>query len=301
MVDLHFLFGVAPRSGTTYLGDLLAAHPAVELPRDLPEDGLLQPLHHLDAYVEDLAKFWESWPDLATPGPNDVMQAVGRGFQNLVLERSSKDAVDVVVSKTPFPTNLDRLRELFPESRAIVIVRDGRSVVESTVRTWGSPFDVAAARFRDGAREILRAIGSVESAPPHLHVVSYESLFADPVGVTSRALEFLGLDSSLLPADAVEGAPVRGSSTARGDESGDAVHWDAVERPADFAPTTRWNSWTDRQHELFAAIAGDENVALGYGANKVGGLARSSSALLSLRRAAFTVLPDSARDSFRRR
>lgn len=301
MAELHFLFGVAPRSGTTYLGDLLALHPHCAPPVDLPEDGVLLPLKHLDAYTAELEDFWKSWPNLDVPSRGHVLGELGGALRNMIMSRSADVDAHVVMSKTPFPTNLNRLAEVFPESKAIVIVRDGRSVVESTVRTWGSPFDVAAARFRDGARSILEAVGSLDAAPPHLHVISYEELFESPVSVVADALTFLGLDPALLPGDAVVASPVRGSSTARGVEKSDgSVHWEAVERPADFAPTTRWESWTPRQHQLFGAVAGQENRALGYDAEDVDGSTKAMAATLGARRKLVDALPASFRRSLRR-
>lgn len=300
MAELHFLFGVAPRSGTTYLGDLLALHPDCALPVELPEDGVLLSLHHLDAFNDELHEFWGSWPELSLPSRADVLAGIGDGLQNMIVSRATGPDPAIVLSKTPFPNNLSRLGELFPQSKAIVIVRDGRSVVESTVRTWNSPFDVASARFRDGARSILDAIGSTDSVPPHLHLVRYEELFDDPVRIARDALAFLGLDPSLLTSDDVEQSPLRGSSTATTGETEGSVHWEAVERPADFAPTTRWESWTERQHQLFAAVAGPENRALGYDTADVDGSTQAMASTLRARRRVVDALPISWRRTLRR-
>ncbi len=285
---------MAPRSGTTFLGDLLALHPGCELPDGVPEDGLLGPLGHLDRYVGELERFWESWPDVSTPERDEVFRGIGSGLGAMLLARASGEA-DVVVTKTPFPANLDRIGALFPDSRGVVIVRDGRSVVESTVRTWGSPFDVAAARFRDGARSILDAIGSINHPPAHLRVVRYEDLYADTVQTALDVVDFFGLDTGHFPVDSVDAMPVRGSSTISTAADGD-VHWDAVDKPADFAPTERWSSWTDHQHELFAAIAGAENRAFGYESVEVSTKARGLDAALGARRRVVDALPPTLRD-----
>ena len=299
MSRLHFLFGVAPRSGTTYLGDLLALHPDCSQPVGLPEDGLLGAIGHLDSFSAQLVEFWRSWPELGVPTSPEVMEAIGSGLREMVTARAeTTSGRNLVLSKTPFPTNLNRLRDLFPESKAIVIVRDGRAVVESTVRTWGSPFDVASARFRDGARSILGATGGIDAAPEHLHVLTYESLFDDPLSVAGEALRFLGLDPSLLPADSVVNSPVRGSSTSRGDEG--VVHWDAMDRPENFQPKSRWHSWSDSQHQLFAAIAGEENRSLGYEAEEVGATMRRKANVLAARRFLHGALPERAASGLER-
>ncbi|NNF64074.1 MAG: sulfotransferase [Acidimicrobiia bacterium] len=280
--ELHFLFGVAPRSGTTYLGDLLALHPRCALPADLPEDGFLKALGALDGYVAEVQSLWQSWPDLAVPTSAELRAAVGAGLGDLLCTRSG---AEFTLSKTPYPTNLHRLREVFPDSKAVVIIRDGRSVTESMVRTWSMRFDMAAALFRDGARSVLQAIPNPDSPPAHLHLVRYEDLFEDTQRVLNDVLGFFGLEADEMPSGAIADLPVRGSSTARGDKDGAGdVHWEAVKRPADFNPVDRWSAWDERQHRKFAAVAGPENVALGYDAATAQASDRATERAFSLRR-----------------
>lgn len=280
---LHFVFGVAPRSGTTYLGDLLALHPHCNLPADLPEDGLLKSLHKLDSYTNDLEDFWRAWPDLDVPTTDELRTAIGGGLANMLMQRSG---ADVTVSKTPFPTHLDQIQSVFPTAKAVVVVRDGRSVTESMVRTWGMKFDMAAALFRDGARSILDAAPDPNAPPAHLRIARYEDLFTDTQNVLAEVLDFFGLDNDEMPESAIADLPVRGSSTERGAQvPGDEVHWGAVERPADFNPLDRFSGWTDRQHRSFAIIAGAENRAFGYASADTGPADRVIDGLFSIRRA----------------
>ena len=74
------------------------------------------------------------------------------GFLSAQLERrkqlSAKDGHNGrptrLVTKTPTVKNLGLFFQLFPTSKLLVLVRDGRSVVESAVRTFDRPYGHAA-------------------------------------------------------------------------------------------------------------------------------------------------------------
>ncbi len=60
------------------------------------------------------------------------------------------------MAKTPSVKNL-QLLNVMPIGKSVVIVRDGRAVVESGMRSFGWSFDAAARMWTRGADTIMQA------------------------------------------------------------------------------------------------------------------------------------------------
>jgi len=151
----------------------------------------------------------------------------------------------------------------FPTAQLIILGRDGRAVVESCVRTFGWDFDLAARRWAVAASRAMRFLDGRATDDPVVRLVRYEDLVADPGRQLTNLFAFLGLDIADYDFSAAEQLPVRGSSVHLGGQA--RVHWDPVERTADFDPLRRWVDWSAEQHMRFAWLAGRQQVALGYG------------------------------------
>jgi hypothetical protein len=100
--------------------------------------------------------------------------------------------------------------------------------------------------------------------------VRYEELIDRPKDVMRSVCETVGLDPERFPYDAIDGMPIRGSSTLAA-EGGAAVHWEPVERSASFNPRERWQAWDDHRHRRYGAVAGAQHRALGYELVEPGG------------------------------
>jgi hypothetical protein len=168
-----------------------------------------------------------------------------------------------LVTKNPSVTGIEQVFRFFPEAQVIILVRDGRAVAESCVRTFGWEFDLAARRWAAAVDTALRFIDGRSPDDPSVRLVRYEDLVVDPGRHMKQLLSFLGLDTADFDFDAAERLPVRGSSVFRGGKS--LVHWEPVERTRDFDPLQRWAHWSEDQHRRFAWLAGRLQVALGYG------------------------------------
>jgi len=138
----------SPRSGTTLLGQLFAAHPEVaywEEPRPIWSIG--------NAYRQDDVLTAE---DL-TPG---IARAIDQRFHRF-LSQSGRSRF---AEKTP--SNMLRLRfihALYPDCRIIHIYRDGRSVVSSSLRMLEKPPDRGRilARLQETPLRSWPAMGSM--------------------------------------------------------------------------------------------------------------------------------------------
>jgi protein-tyrosine sulfotransferase len=255
-----FVHGIAPRSGTNHLLNLLCVHPDCAPPSPIWEDHLLTHVPHLDAYVEAVTGSWDpGWEGSAELGAT-LLEALGDGITRFLADRADAPRV---VTKTPRVDNLARFGALFPRACLLILLRDGRAVVESGSRTFGWFRDAAIHDWADAARDIVDFDAAERGGALRYRVVRYEELVARPEKCLQEILGFLGLDVARYDFERAASLPVRGSSTF-GRSAGDRIHWDGAERGADFDPIGRFRHWSRWQHARFNWIAGDALRELGY-------------------------------------
>ena len=282
----------APRSGTTWLQRLMAAHESV---------ASSQETDLLDAYVGCWADNWQRhlpeddavWQTRRHKGLPAVLTA--DEFENLLRSvvfsvygkvAALKPTARVVLDKNPHYAGRTRLiRQLLPEARIIHMLRDGRDVAASLVaagRSWGR--DWAPRRVDRAAQQWLDFVGSVIDVdiPRDRYLeVRYEDLLADGPRILSRCLAFCGMtvdpedcqriyDNLPLP----QMRPLAGPAANRRVDpllwSGEVVRrlGEAPSEPLGFLGEGRsgqWrSSWNARDRWAFSEVAGDLLVQLRY-------------------------------------
>jgi protein-tyrosine sulfotransferase len=278
-----FILGIAPRCGTNYLHDLIRLHPDCESASSvLEEDNLLANAHLLTKYVDGVARWWKQhWGSDELQAEKEALaQHVGDGLIAFLLAQverrkqlAGKNGGDRrprrLVTKTPTVKNLALFSRLFPTSHLIVLIRDGRSVVESAVRTFERPYAHAAREWAESA-QIIQDYCQQEQGKRFL-LVRYEDLYSNVERELRRIFKYLQLDPDSYDYASAANLPVRGSSTLRGQPSAHEVpwvargiHWDPVEKPANFNPVERWANWSRSKHERFNWLAGERLEKFGY-------------------------------------
>jgi hypothetical protein len=156
--------------------------------------------------------------------------------------------------------NVERIRQIFPGARLIMIYRDGRDVVTSdrffTEDYGGKSFDFASAVH--AWREDMEAhLAAAERHP--VFACAYESLLADGVSVAKSLFRFLGLshDDPLIT-DLLERSSFRFyAGRERGEEDRKRFYRKGI--------AGDWkNHFTAEDTALFKEIAGDMLIRLGY-------------------------------------
>ena len=253
------ILGLAPRSGTNYLWDLLCLHPDCAPGREpIREDFFLEHADRLLDFVRTVRSRWDpAWGQVGVDTVADLHAALGAGLLSFL----TVDPARRLVVKTPSVVNLEHAHTLFPTAQVLVLARDGRAVVESCVRTFGWDFDLAARRWADAARTAREFFTDRSPTDPGARLVRYEDLVTDLRPALAALLDFLGLDRDRYDFGAAEHLPVRGSSDTA--HTG-AVHWQPVAREEAFDPLRRWQHWAPHDHQRFAWLAGTEQAALGY-------------------------------------
>jgi hypothetical protein len=264
------IFGISQRSGTNFLANLLLCHPdCVPCGRPVLEGHLLADAGLLARYARATARRWpRRWGDRAE-GRRALLGHLGEGLMSFVEARG--EGKGRVVVKTPSPANLDLYPQLFPAAHVVLLVRDGRSVVESLHTGFRRSYSGAGLTWRAGARSILSFVESARRRHDlRWTIVRYEDLLGDVEGELRRLLTHLDLDPDRFDFERARTLPVFGSSFIR--VAGGSLTWQPVEREVGFDPARRFEAWPRSLHERFRWIAGREQRALGYGlADDAGG------------------------------
>jgi hypothetical protein len=310
-VPLVALIG-APRSGTTWLQNLLGADPRVVTPQ---ETSLFS------RYVAPLDESWrwglrgtaDDWArrrfsGLSAALTEDEFTALVRDFVQQALQRILllKPGAEVVLEKTPSHSlHVELIARFAPQVRFLHIIRDGRDVAASLVdaaRGWGSAWGAPGTVDRAARTwvEYLSAARHAQEVAPY-HEVRYEQLRGqDGLSALRQIFEFCG-------------APIDESEARRRFEEysfqrqqssgvtavvfgGEAIrHAAAGSEPEGFfrrGDVGGWSdNWTLQQRVEFDDIAGDMLVALGYESDdrwlgNTRAVARARRALVGRRRVA---------------
>jgi protein-tyrosine sulfotransferase len=287
-LDPIFILGITERSGTNFLQDVLCLHPqcskgGLGSQGYLAEDFLPSYAELLAWYADAVSAHWNitGW-GIEYLGKDLLCRYLGDGimsFLNLQLERGGHQVSVAngamgraggvrLVAKTPSVRSLEHFHRVFPSARLLIIVRDGRAVAESAVKTYNVRHEQAAREWAEAAQAIIRFQQTAGSENKYL-IVKFEDLYLKLEQELRRIFSFLGLDATNYDFGAAQNLPVRGSSTLA--VPGKAVHWRPVQKTASFDPLSRWKHWSRARHERFNWIAGTCMAHLGYETETFGG------------------------------
>jgi hypothetical protein len=258
--EVIFILGILQRSGTNYLSDLLVQHPDCTPMPTIGEDFLLANADKLVAFTEGVARQWNPKWDPDGRAKGELRQNLAAACVSFLVSKTREFRGTLpryIVTKTPSVENL-HLLPFFPHSKTVVIVRDGRAVVESGMKSFGWEFEKACRNYARGAQIIADA----RSQKLPFLLVRYEDLVSNLRGELPPVLSYLDLDAGSYRWEAGEKLPVRGSSSF-GTKPG-AVHWEPVQKTVDFNPLQRSAEWDSAKHERFNWIAGRQSAFLGY-------------------------------------
>lgn len=268
-----FLLGIMPRSGTNFLAELLCRHPDCGATFHITEDFLLANAHHLETFVNSVHHSWSLlWGEYDASLKEPLLRALGHGLEQYLYEQTEADWLEahrgsdtwpdtvkvrpkVRIARTPSVENLELFTRL-TDAKAIVIIRDGRSVVESGMRSFGWWFEDALQRWASEAKRII----DVANSSPQIYCVRYEDLLDDRPGELHKLFNFISVDPNLYDYEAE--VPVRGSSTFFNKQQG--INWHDTKPDESFDPRQRWQHWSRSRRARFSWVAAKEMRGLGY-------------------------------------
>jgi hypothetical protein len=233
-----------PRSGTSMMQWALRQHPALWGGQ---ESDFMIPL------VDKLREVWEfgnqrerlHWLSGQNVGWEEFLGHVGVGVNSMYMSRSR--GLRWVEQTPQYTLHLDDICLLFPGARFVFMVRDGREVVAS-LRSFVNP--VSHERACRIWRDFITAgqAFSKGSRGGQLLMASYRNAVGDTEAEMMRIFQFIGEPFAQESVDFIRKRNPINSSFA-GEERSDGP---------------RWLEWSNEEREVFADIAGDLLIGLGF-------------------------------------
>jgi hypothetical protein len=272
--------GGAPRSGTTYVQLLLYAS---------GEFATAQESHLFTAFLGRLDEVWERFEERSkTHRDVGLPTVISRARFDEILRSAAIAVMSDIASREPgAPWVLEKTPEnvlvwplitrLLPKARFIIVVRDPRAVVASTIaaRSWAGEW--AQREVAQIAESWVRSVSAglaLEASHPHVIRVRYERLRAQTPSVLTEMLGRFGLRA---PPEKVRRIVASVSLEALKEKRVEAP-WPLAGEPPNFFREGSRTAW--RQELSIAQIALIEDVAkeemkiLGYEpVIRIGGLA----------------------------
>lgn len=188
-----------PRSGSTFVQRVLAAHPDVAT---LSEPWLLLPLMYALRPGGARAEYWHTQAADAIedfcrelPGGTDEYLAAVHELACTLYSRAAGPGVRYFVDKTPhYHLVLDELFRAFPDSRFVFLWRNPLAALSSAIETfcdgrWKPAYFVA--EYVGGLR---RLVETFEAHRDHVYAVRYEDLIAGGEAEWRGVFEYLELE-----------------------------------------------------------------------------------------------------------
>lgn len=249
------IHGIMKRSGTVYVGELLSLHPDIhsypnkiwEVPF-LPLTGDIQNLQQefFLAYEQNIGKI----------GEDDFLPIFGAAFVNYLYALTPEGRRLLV--KMPGVQYLHHFYSVFPSENLLVLTRDGRDLVASTIKTWPQiRFSDACRRWNRSAQLVMTCHARFSKKDGYW-LAQYENAVKEPERFVEEACQRFHLDFSQYPLEKIQSLRVIGSSTTRAQ----GKTW--IQKPKDFQPIGRWQHWSAWKKWTFKRIAGQSLIELGY-------------------------------------
>jgi hypothetical protein len=192
----------SPRSGSTLLERMLAAHPLIY---GRPEPHLLTPLAHLGYYAKvDKAPYdavlaaeaaREFVADLPA-GENDYLDAC-RAYTDTLYARmlATQPGKQFFLDKTPaYALVLDFIARVYPQARFVVLTRHPLAVFSSYAESFFNGDYQAANAYNPILDRYVPAIAKfLRTRPAPVHHIVYEELVTDPERHLREVFAFIGV------------------------------------------------------------------------------------------------------------
>ena len=157
-----FILGINQRSGTNFIYRLLGEHPSCAASGPIWEDHFLRHSKMLIDYANALFKSWNPiWEvEKKIGGQEMLLRHFGDAIEHFLRLQVIRDSPHqippkLLLTKTPNVIGLDNFFDLFPGAYLILLVRDGRAVVEF----WGKVI-----RLELRGRDVEMACGSASNS-----------------------------------------------------------------------------------------------------------------------------------------
>jgi len=257
-----FLHGVMPRSGTVYFGEVLRLHQDIfAYPNKIWE---LPFMTHAGDLIKYQEKFFQTYQqNREQMEQNDLLCLFGAGIMNYL--HSFVPEGKTLLIKVPWMQFLNYFFTFFPKENLLLLMRDGRDVVHSTIKTWPNRnFESVCNHWNASAKIFLDLQKRFHNEEYPVCFVKFEDLLENPEVTVRNALETFGLDGEKFSAEKIDDLPVRGSSAI---QPTGKVSWSPVKKDEKYKPGGKWLSWSKKEKTIFKSLCGETLLKLGYAEN----------------------------------
>ncbi|MGD9209477.1 MAG: sulfotransferase [Desulfobacteraceae bacterium] len=254
------LHGVMRRSGTNFIGELLGLHPDFcSYPGKVWEAPLLSASSHLiEAQETFLNGFQRNREHFSQ---TDFLPLFGSAF--IAYLHSYVPQGKRTLIKVPGVEQIWNFSNVFPNEKLIILQRDGRDIVASTINSWPEyDFTEMCMKWKKSQELILKL--KEEPKTSACCFVKFEDAVSDSKTFIKRLFSQLEIDDTSYPYDQVDQLPIKGSSQIKVEGK---MTWKPVEKPKTFNPIGRWRKWTDQQKTTFKEICGETLIRAEYADN----------------------------------
>jgi len=267
--EMCFILGIKQRCGTNMLKRFLGLHPECNKLGPIWEDFVVHYSELLENYVDRLYKRYKlSWKVEERIGPPELLlnyfgDAIIK-YLKIQNECIPHKTIPVsLVTKTPSVKGMHNFFKMFPKARLLILIRDGRAVVESGVKSFNWNFEDATREWASAAKTIIDFQQKYSKHEYNYLIVKYEDLIADQDKELRKIFSFLNLDAEKYDFSQARSMKVFGSSEISKKDNG-KIDWDGEKKTPNFNPLNRWDTWERAKHERFNWIAGKYLSLLDY-------------------------------------
>lgn len=196
--NLLFLCGF-PSSGTDLLKNTINAHSEVYINGEFPlllnvasKYGSMVSASAVPDLVRELQGI-DIHRNFENPNPQFEQERLHYSLAHVYGAMLNNKVVQWKGNKTPQNTeNINRLKQVFPQAKFILIVRDIRDVALSWHKKWAKDKLLCAWKWNERMKRGYQSLQSLDEGD--YLIVKYEDLLNDLENTTRRICEFLGLN-----------------------------------------------------------------------------------------------------------
>lgn len=249
------IHGIMKRSGTVYTGELLGLHPNLfQHPNQIWEIPFLPLTGSIQELQEEFFLKYEN--NRGRIGENDFLPIFGASFIAYLYSMVPEDKR--LLAKMPGVQYIDYFHTVFPGENLLLLVRDGRDVVTSTIKTWPQLMFADVCRRWDRSAKMILDFEKHHAGTRGYWLGRFEDAVMEPEVFVREVCARFSIDELVFPFERIDSLPVLGSSTAKETSKS----W--IEKPNGFNPIGRWHAWSSKKKRTFKRIAGQALIDLGY-------------------------------------
>lgn len=233
-----YIIGQTERTGTNFLFKLLLEHEDIIKSNHPGEDRLLMEISKLNEYINLTSSKWsEKWKGMNKDKYSSLLlNTMTDSLLNYLTPLNSTNKY--IITKSPSTIGISYFLKFFPQFKPIILIRDGRNVVESLVQSFNYTYSQAMYQWAESGERILQELSKNEK---HYLVLRYESLYSNPAVEINKILSFVNLSNNRYDFDKINEIPVIGSSQSTLEKG--KVDWDVVINKNKFNPNERYKNW----------------------------------------------------------